>query len=314
VLEHLIRRIGLVVPLLFGVVTLVFLLLQLIPGDAAVFVAGENASQQTIEEIRARLGLDQPLWVQYWGYLSRLVFRGDLGESLVTGAPVAVELRRAFLNTVVLTLAALAWSIGLGAVFGAVAASYPGSLLDRAIMSLSVFGVAFPGFSISLGILYLLAYRLGWFPVGGIGSDFRSVEGLRYLILPALAVGVDMLAQVARMTRASLVETLRTEYVRTARAKGLSEWHVVVKHGLRPALIPVLTLTGVGFARLLSGTVVVETIFSWPGTGRLVVASILVKDLPMIQGVLLLKAFIAVAMNLMVDLTYGVVDPRLRHT
>jgi ABC-type dipeptide/oligopeptide/nickel transport system permease component len=312
VLRYVAVRIALVVPVVLGAATAVFLLIHLIPGDAAVFIAGENASAEVVGQIRAKLGLDQPLVTQYARYMGRLVFHGDLGESLITGTSVAAELRRAFPNTVVLTLVAIAWSTGVGILLGVIAASHRGSIVDRAVMSLAVFGVAFPGFAIALGILYVLAFRLDWFPLGGVGADFWSVEGLRYLALPALAVGFDTLAQVTRMVRTVVLETLTTEYVRTARAKGLGEWRVVLKHAVRPGLVPVITLVGVGFARLLSGTVVVETVFAWPGIGRLVVASILVKDLPMIQGVLLLKAGLAVGMNLIVDVSSALVDPRVR--
>jgi glutathione transport system permease protein len=311
-LPYTLRRVVLIPPVVLGAVTLVFLLLHLIPGDAATFIAGENASQDVVQQIRVKLGLDQPITTQYARYLVRLL-HGDFGDSVVTGTAVARELRRAFPNTLVLTLAAVAWSVAVGILLGMAGARFRGSLLDRAILSLAVFGVSFPGFFISLMLLYVLAFRFGWFPMAGRGPNFTSIAGVRYLILPALAVGFDMLAQVARMTRTSILETLTTDYVRTARAKGVVEWRVVFRHALRPALLPVITLIGIAFARLLSGAVVVETVFAWPGIGRLVVASILVKDLPMIQGVLLLKALITVGMNLTVDLTYGVIDPRIRY-
>jgi ABC-type dipeptide/oligopeptide/nickel transport system permease component len=313
VLPFVVRRLALIVPVVLGAMTLVFLLVHLIPGDAAVFIAGERASQDAVERIRQKMGLDQPIGVQYWRYLTRLVLHGDFGDSVVTGTPVARELRRAFPNTLVLTAIAVVWSVTLGIVLGVGAAMFRGSILDRGIMSLSVFGVSFPGFFISLAILYVLAFKLELFPLGGRGPSLLTPEGLRYLVLPAVAAGFDMLAQVARMTRTSILETLGTDYVRTARAKGVPRRRVVFLHALRPALVPVITLVGIAFARLLSGAVVVETVFAWPGIGRLVVASILVKDLPMIQGVLLLKALITVGMNLVVDLTYGIIDPRMRY-
>jgi ABC-type dipeptide/oligopeptide/nickel transport system permease component len=202
----------------------------------------------------------------------------------------------------------------LGIALGTVAAAARGTLVDRAVMSFAVFGVSFPGFSIALVLLFVLAFKAGWFPLGGRGPNFSSWQGLRYLVLPALALGFEMLAPIARMTRTSLLETLGTDYVRTARAKGLPRAAVVLKHALRPGLLPVLTLFGVVFAQLLSGAVVVETIFAWPGLGRLVVAAILVKDMPLIQGVLMVKAVFAVGMNLLVDLGYAVVDPRVRYS
>lgn len=311
-LRFAIWRIALMIPVVLGAMTLVFLLVHLIPGDPALFIAGESAPQQVVDQIRARLGLDQPLVVQYGRYMLGLL-RGNFGDSVVTGTPVARELRRAFPNTLVLTAAAVLWSVALGVLLGMAAAKYRGSWLDRGIVSLAVFGVSFPGFFISLMILYFLAYKLGWFPLGGRGPTLLGFEGLHYLLLPALAAGFSMLAQVARMTRTSILETLTTDYIRTAKAKGLAEWRVVMKHALQPALLPVITLVGVASARLLSGAVVVETVFAWPGIGRLVVASILVKDMPMIQGILLLKALITVGLNLVVDLSYGVVDPRVRY-
>jgi glutathione transport system permease protein len=305
-------RLVLMLPVILGAITVTFFLVHLIPGDAAIFIAGENAPQTVVEQIRAKMGLDQPIHVQYWRYLTRLL-RGDFGDSVVTGNTVARELRRAFPNTLALTMTALVWSVVLGILLGVVAAQYRGSILDRAVVSVAVFGVSFPGFFIALVLLYLLAFRLGWFPLGGRGTVLLDLEGLRYLILPSLAAGFNMLALVARMTRTSVLETLTTDYVRTAKAKGLVQRRVVMRHALPPALLPVITLVGIGFARLLSGAIVVETVFAWPGIGRLVVASILVKDMPMIQGVLLLKATIVATLNLVVDVAYGLIDPRVRY-
>lgn len=305
-------RLVLMLPVILGAITVTFFLVHLIPGDAAIFIAGENAPQTVVEQIRAKMGLDQPIHVQYWRYLTRLV-HGDFGDSVVTGNTVARELRRAFPNTLALTMTALVWSVVLGILLGVVAAQYRGSILDRAVVSVAVFGVSFPGFFIALVLLYLLAFRLGWFPLGGRGTVLLDLEGLRYLILPSLAAGFNMLALVARMTRTSVLETLTTDYVRTAKAKGLVQRRVVMRHALPPALLPVITLVGIGFARLLSGAIVVETVFAWPGIGRLVVASILVKDMPMIQGVLLLKATIVATLNLIVDVAYGLIDPRVRY-
>jgi ABC-type dipeptide/oligopeptide/nickel transport system permease component len=311
-LRFVVWRLVLMVPVIVGAITLTFLLVHLIPGDAAVFIAGENAPQAVVEQIRAKMGLDQPFLVQYWRYLKGLL-HGDFGDSVVTGNAVARELRRAFPNTLALTLTALLWSVVLGILLGLVAAQYRGSMIDRAVVSTAVFGVSFPGFFIALVLLYLLAFRLELFPLGGRGAVLLDLEGLRYLVLPSLAAGFNMLALVARMTRTSVLETLTTDYVRTARAKGLVQHRVVTRHALPPALLPVITLVGIGFARLLSGAVVVETVFAWPGIGRLVVASILVKDMPMIQGVLLLKATIVASLNLVVDVAYGLIDPRVRY-
>jgi peptide/nickel transport system permease protein len=311
---YALRRMLLSIPVVLGAMTATFFLLHLIPGDPALFIAGEHAPQSVVDQIRANLGLNLPLPVQYWRFMTGVLFHGDFGTSLVTGTPVVDQIARALPNTVVLALVAVGWSVALGIVLGSVAAVARGTFADRAVMSFAVFGVSFPGFSIALLLLFALAFKLGWFPLGGRGPNFYSWEGLRFLFLPALALGFEMLAPVARMTRTSLLETLGTDYVRTARAKGLPRVAVVLKHALRPGLLPVLTLIGIVFAQLLSGAVVVETVFAWPGVGRLVVASILVKDMPLIQGVLMVKAAFAVGMNLLVDLAYGVVDPRVRYS
>ena len=311
-LPFVIRRLALIVPVVLGAMTLVFLLVHLIPGDAAVFIAGERASQDVVERIRQKMGLDQPIGVQYWRYLTRLVLHGDFGDSVVTGTPVARELRRAFPNTLVLTAIAVVWSVTLGIVLGVGAATSRGSILDRGIMSLSVFGVSFPGFFISLAILYVLAFKLELFPLGGRGPSLLTPEGVRYLILPAVAAGFDMLAQVARMTRTSILETLGTDYVRTARAKGVPRRRVVFLHALRPALLPVITLVGIAFARLLSGAVVVETIFAWPGIGRLMIQAVYAKDFPLVQASVTITALIFVSLNFIVDMLYSVLDPRVR--
>lgn len=311
---YVLRRVLLSIPVVLGAMTVAFFLLHLIPGDPALFIAGEHAPQAVVDQIRANLGLNLPLPAQYWRFMSGVLFHGDFGTSLVTGTPVVAQLTRALPNTVILALVAVVWSVALGIVLGSIAAVARGSFTDRAVMSFAVFGVSFPGFSIALLLLFVLAFQLGWFPLGGRGPSFTSWQGLRFLFLPALALGFEMLAPVARMTRTSLLDTLGADYVRTARAKGVPRVAVVVKHALRPGLLPVLTLIGIVFAQLLSGAVVVETIFAWPGIGRLVVASILVKDMPLIQGVLMVKAAFAVAVNLLVDLAYGAVDPRVRYS
>lgn len=312
--SYALRRTLISVPVILGAMTAAFFLLHLIPGDPALFIAGEHAPRRIVDQIRENLGLNLPLPIQYWRFLSGVLFHADFGTSIVTGTPVFGQLARALPNTVILAVAAVAWSTALGVALGTVAAAARGTYVDRAVMSAAVLGVSFPGFSIALLVLFVLAFKAGWFPLGGRGPNFTSWQGLRYLVLPALALGFEMLAPVARMTRTSLLETLGTDYVRTARAKGLPRLTVVIKHGLRPGLLPVLTLFGVVFAQLLSGAVVVETIFAWPGLGRLVVAAILVKDMPLIQGVLMVKAAFAVGMNLLVDLGYAVVDPRVRYS
>jgi len=311
--QFLIRRLILIIPVLLGAMTGVFLLVHFIPGDVAAYVAGEHASQAVVAVVRERMGLNDPMHVQYWRFISG-AFRGDLGRSLVNGTPVATQMAQAFPNTLILTGFAVLWAVSVGVVLGVLSASMRGSLLDRGIMSLAVFGVSIPGFAIALGLMYLLAFKLDLFPLGGAARPLLSLKGIHHLILPGIALGLELLASVSRMTRSTVLDILNTDYIRTAKAKGLPYTRVLFKHALRPALLPVITLVGVSLTRLLSGAVVIETVFAWPGLGRLVIASILVKDLPMIQGVMLLKVGLSVGLNLLVDTFYGVVDPRVRYS
>ena len=303
-LTYLLRRILIAVPTLLGVVLLVFLMVRLAPGDPAILLAGEFATPETLEAIRTRYGLDRPLPEQFALYLGALL-QGDLGESARSRRPVLEELKTYFPNTVVLATAAILVALATGIPLGILAALRQGSWLDLGVMVLALLGVSMPVFWFGLLAILIFSVELGWFPVAGKGT-------LAHLVLPAVTLGINATALLARMTRGTLVEVLSQDYIRTARAKGLAERVVIFKHALRNALIPVVTVAGLEFGSLLAGAVITETIFAWPGLGQLLVGSILSRDYPVVQGAVLLVAFTFTLVNLMVDLLYAWIDPRVR--
>lgn len=309
--QHVLRRLLLSIPVLFGVLLLGFMLLQLVPGDPARVLAGPMAPPEVVERVRAEMGLDQPVVVQFFLYLGR-VLQGDLGRSLISNVPVVDELARTIGPTVELMLACLVWSIPLGIAMGTIAAVNQGRLVDQAVMALSVAGVSMPIFFIALLLLQYVGYHWQLLPFVGRGGPLWTLEGLRHVALPALSLGLIFVGPVARMTRTAVLDTLRADYVRTARSKGLRERVVVVSHALRNALIPVLTLVGLQAGYLLGGAVVTESIFSWPGVGRLAVGAILASDFPLAQGAILVLALSFIVINLIVDLLYAALDPRVK--
>ncbi|MEM6488480.1 MAG: ABC transporter permease [Pseudomonadota bacterium] len=310
-LRTIVHRLMLSVPVLLGVLALGFGLLQLVPGDPAVVIAGPMATQDTIDAIRRDMGLDQPVVVQFVLYLAR-VLQGDLGHSMINNIAVTEELWRAGGPTIELMLAALIWSIPLGIAMGTIAAVFRGQLLDRVVMAFSVAGVSMPIFFIALMLMQYLGFKWQLLPFVGRGGPLWTVEGLRHIALPAMSLGLIFIGPVARMTRTSVLEVLSADHVRTARAKGLPEYAVVLRHALRNALIPVITLVGLQAGYLLGGAVVTETIFSWPGIGRLAVGSILSSDFPMAQGTILVLALSFIVINLLVDVAYAALDPRVQ--
>lgn len=309
--HHVLRRLLLSIPVLFGVLLLGFMLLQLVPGDPAVVLAGPMAPPEVIEQIRIEMGLDQPLIVQFFLYLSR-VLEGDLGRSLISNVPVVEELARTIGPTVELMFACLVWSIPLGIAMGTIAAVHQGRFLDQAVMAVSVAGVSMPIFFIALLLMQYLGFHWQLLPFVGRGGPLWTPEGLSHIALPALSLGLIFIGPVARMTRTAVLDTFRADYVRTARSKGLKERVVVIHHALRNALIPVITLIGLQAGYLLGGAVVTETIFSWPGVGRLAVGAILASDFPLAQGTILVLALSFIAINLIVDLLYAALDPRVK--
>lgn len=307
-ISYVLRRLGSTLPVLLGVTVIAFTLTYLLPGDPARALAGESYREEQLEAIRHRLGLDRPLPVQYAAYLARLA-RGDLGESFATGRPVARELAERFPRTLLLAAAAMGVSVGLGLALGTIAARHRGGLADRLSMLFALGGISVPVFVSAILLLWIFALLLRWLPPSGyVDADPRA------LILPALTLGIRSAAVIARMTRSSLVEVLGQDYVRTGRAKGAGELAVLLGHGLRNALVPVVTLIGLDFGSYLSGSVLTESIFAWPGVGQYALTAILRRDFPAVQGTVLFLSAVFVLVNLTVDLLYGALDPRIRRS
>ncbi len=311
-IRHATERVLLAVPVLFGVLLIGFLLMQVVPTDPATVRAGPQATAEVVAQIRTELGLDRPIWEQFFRYVGRLA-NGDLGVSIINNVPVTTELGNTIGPTAELMFASLVWSIPLGIALGTVAAYWRGSLLDRVIMAISVAGVSLPVFFLGLVLIWFVGFQWQLLPFAGRAGPLWSREGVRAIILPAITLGGVFVGPVARMTRTAVVDTLSAEHVRTARAKGLTERRVVLRHALRNALIPVVTLIGLQIGFLLGGAVVTETIFSWPGVGRLAVGAISSSDMPMAQGAIIVLSAGFILINLTVDLLYGVLDPRVRH-
>jgi ABC-type dipeptide/oligopeptide/nickel transport system permease component len=303
VTHYVVRRIALSAVAMLGVVTIVFVLLHA-SGDPATLLVSQDATQQDIERIRQAYGLDQPLSVQYARFVARVV-RGDLGFSYRQGLPVGELIVERLRATCELAVAGLAIAVLLGVPLGMLAAARRGSAVDTAAMAVALLGTSVPSFWLGLLLIIVFGVQLGWLPVSGYG-------GLDHLLLPAFVLGGFYAAQISRLTRTSLLEVLAQDFVRTARAKGLAGRAVLLKHVLRNAALPVLTVVGLDFGRMLGGAVVVETIFAWPGMGRLAVQAVLGRDFPVVQGAAIMGAAVFVAVNLLIDLVYGWVDPRLR--
>jgi ABC-type dipeptide/oligopeptide/nickel transport system permease component len=299
------RRLLATVPTLLGVLVVAFFLLNVAPGDPVAAMVGERADAATIARLRADLHLDDPLPAQFGRYLWDAV-RGDFGRSYITQRPIARDLRERFPKTVQLALAAMAFAAVGGIALGVVSAIRPGGAVDRAAMLLSYIGVSFPVYWVGLLLILLFAVMLRWLPPSGSG-------GLAYLVLPALTLGMRSVAFLARMTRAAMLEVLSSDFVRTARAKGLSEAAVIMRHGFRNALIPVITVLGLDTGSYLTGSILTETIFGWPGLGRYVLTAIEKRDLPAIQGSILFMSLVFVLVNLVTDLVYAKADPRIAY-
>lgn len=311
-LRPILNRLLLSIPVLFGVLVLGFLLLKLVPGDPAAVVGGPMAGPEVIEAIRREMGLDRPAIVQFLIYLGR-VLRGDLGYSLISNTRVTDEIADAIGPTVELMVACLVWSVPLGIGLGTLAAAFRGRWVDRLVIAVSVLGVSVPIFFVSLLLVQYVGYYWDLLPFLGRGGPVWTAEGLAHIALPALALGFSFIGPVARMTRTAALEVFGADHVRTARAKGVRETRVVLRHVLRNALIPIVTLIGLQVGFLLGGAIVTETIFSWPGVGRLAVGAILASDMPLAQGAILMLALAFIATNLAVDLLYTVLDPRIQH-
>ena len=305
-LGYIVQRVAQLVPVVVGISVLTFLMLHLVPGDPVLLFAGDKPlTEERAAQIRHQLGLDRPLWVQYEEYAGRTL-RGDLGRGLRSQRPVIDSILEVLPGTAQLTLAALALAVAFGVTLGILAALAHGTWLDTVAMGFATLGISMPVFYSSLLMIFVFSFRLAWFPATGQG-------GLNRLVLPAAALALVSSAVLARLVRSGMLEVLRQEYIVTARAKGLAGRSVVLRHALTNALIPVITMLGLQLGGLLGGAVITETIFSRPGIGRLAVDAILSRDFPLVQGTVLLAAVAYVLVNLLVDVAYAAVDPRIRY-
>ncbi len=302
---YVLRRLGLIIPTLLGVTLIVFFLVRMIPGDPARLIAGFQASEEEVARLRVELGLNRPIHVQYGIFLRRLV-RGDLGLSAATRAPVAEEIGSRLRATVLLAVSSILLAAVAGMSAGILSATRQYSALDYAVMGVALFGVSIPVFWLGLMLMLLFSVYLHWLPAGGYGTP-------AHVVLPTIALAAVSIAIIARMTRSSLLETFNQDYIRTARAKGVRDETVTLRHALKNALIPVITVIGLQFGTLLGGAILTETVFAWPGIGRLLVNSVANRDYPVIQGVVLIFAALFALVNLAVDLLYAYVDPRIHY-
>ena len=303
--SYLLKRLLGLLPTLVIVAVLVFLFVHMLPGDPARLAAGVDASPETVELVRQDLGLDKPLPRQFLNFFVNIV-QGDFGTSLRSKRPVATEIAERFMPTLLLTLASMAWAVLFGMAIGIVSAVYRNRWPDRIGMTLAVSGISFPAFALGMLLMQVFSVQLGWLPT--VGAD-----SWRHYILPSLTLGAAVAAVMARFTRASFIEVIQEDFVRTARAKGVPEKLVVLKHCLRNALIPVVTMMGLQFGFLLGGSIVVEAVFNWPGLGRLLVDAIEMRDYPIIQTLVLLFSLEFILINLVVDVLYGFINPTIRY-
>ncbi|EAB5777083.1 glutathione ABC transporter permease GsiC [Salmonella enterica subsp. enterica] len=304
-LNYVLKRLLGLIPTLLIVAVLVFLFVHLLPGDPARLIAGPEADAQVIALVRQQLGLDQPLHVQFWRYITH-VLQGDFGTSMVSRRPVSEEIASRFLPTLWLTITSMIWAVLFGMAIGIAAAVWRNRWPDRLGMTLAVTGISFPAFALGMLLMQIFSVDLGWLPT--VGAD-----SWQHYILPSLTLGAAVASVMARFTRSSFVDVLSEDYMRTARAKGVSETWVVLKHGLRNAMIPVVTMMGLQFGFLLGGSIVVEKVFNWPGLGRLLVDSVDMRDYPVIQAEVLLFSLEFILINLVVDVLYAAINPASRY-
>lgn len=304
-LHFLIKRLLSIIPVLLGISLLLFFMLRMLPGDPAQVLAGQMASPEDIQIIRIQMGLDQPLYIQYAAFLKRLIHL-DLGVSARTQNPVIQEIWARLPNTILLALCAITLACVFGIPAGVVAAIRPYSWIDYLVTLASLFGISMPVFWLGLMLMIVFSITLQWLPAGGIGT-------WKHLVLPSITLASFVVAFIARMTRSCMLEVLSQDYVTTARSKGLKEKVIIIKHALKNALIPIITVVGLQFGLLLGGAVLTETVFAWPGLGRLIVDSILARDYAMIQGSILIFGLLYTLVNLLVDMLYAFVDPRVRY-
>jgi len=301
--RYIVRRLLLMLPVLIGVSVIVFSLVRLMPGDPAELLLGEDYTQEAAEELRAEWGLDKPIYIQYLIFLKQLL-RGDLGTSIRSGLPVTQELTSRFKNTVQLAILAVILASAIGIFAGVIAGTRPFSLIDSLTMVGAVAGVSIPVFWLGLMLMYLFAVNLNWLPAVGIG-------GIKHLILPGITLSAFTMATIARQARSSMLEVMEQDYITTARSKGLTESRTIRRHAIKNAMIPIVTVLGMMIGHLLGGSIVTETVFAYPGMGKLLIDGIVGRDYPIVQGAILLYALSFSMINLIVDLTYVFFDPRI---
>ena len=310
---YIVRRLLATIPVMVVVALFVFLLLHLTPGDPAAVIAGDDASPVDIEAIRRKLGLDRPIWEQFGIYVGNLL-RGDLGTSIFSNLPVLTLVKQRLEPSLVLAVSTLVLAIALAVPMGVLAAWKARTWIDRVVMGFSVLGFAVPVFLIGYLLIYVFAIELRWLPVQGYRPLSQGIEQTaRSILLPAIALGMVYMALIARMTRASMLEVLSEDYIRTAHSKGVSTIVVLLRHALKNAAVPIVTVIGIGLTLLISGVVITETVFNIPGLGRLTVDAILKRDYPIIQGLIILFAGAKVLVNLLIDISYVFFDPRIRY-
>ena len=330
---YIIKRLLQLIPVIIGVTIIAFSLIHLAPGDPARTMLGQHATQQELNEIREKYGLDEPVYVQYGIWLNG-VLHGDFGRSILTKELVVNEIAERFPNTIELAIASMIFAITIGGLAGIISATNQYSITDYTVMGIALFGISMPVFWLGIMLMLIFGVILGWLPIGGridLLIPFQRVTGfmvfdsiitgnfnallsvLKHLILPALALGTIPMAIIARVTRSSMLEVLRQDFIRTERAKGLSERVVIYRHAARNAMLPVVTVIGLNFGLLLSGAILTETVFSWPGLGRLVVESVYERDYPLVVGCILIFAIIFVFVNLITDILYTFIDPRIKY-
>jgi peptide/nickel transport system permease protein len=330
---YIIKRLLQLAPVIIGVTLIAFSLIHIAPGDPARTMLGQHATQKEINEIREKYGLDEPIIVQYGLWLSGVV-RGDLGRSIITNDLVINEISSRFPNTIELAVAAMLFAILIGGFAGIISASKQYSVTDYTVMGVALFGISMPVFWLGIILMMIFGVILGWLPIGGridLMIPFQRVTGfmiidsiitlnfpalissIKHLILPAVALGTIPMAMIARVTRSSMLEVLRQDFIRTERAKGLSERAVIYKHAVRNAMVPVVTVIGLNFGLLLAGAILTETVFSWPGLGRLVVEAVYERDYPLVVGCILIFAIVFVVVNLITDILYTYIDPRIKY-
>jgi peptide/nickel transport system permease protein len=310
---YLLRRIAAIIPVLLTVAVVIFMLLHLAPGDPALVIAGDNAQPEQIEAIRDQLGLNRPAHVQFLSWVGRML-QGDFGTSIISGKPVLALILDRIEPTLSIAIATMILSAVVAVPLGVLAAAMRGTAVDRVVVGISVLGFSVPVFVIGYALIQVFAINLKWFPVQG----FVSIESgfapfVHRLVLPTVALTMLYVALITRITRTSLLEVLGEDFIRTARAKGISEKAVLFRHALRNAAVPIVTVIGIGFALLITGVVVTESVFNLPGIGRLTIDAVLSRDYPVIQGITLLASLLYVTVNLIIDLSYVLLDPRIRY-